>query len=122
MRQSADGERQGAGIHQAEGAVVRQDAYEIYKGGEHWATIEKELFTFFNCTFDVHVDPAGDLEAQGDLSDHEYTFTRDGTPVAQISKLWFAMGDTYGVDIAEGEDALLILASTVVIDLACHER
>ena len=34
----------------------------------------------------------------------------------------FAWTDTYGVDIAEGEDDILILASTVVIDMACHEQ
>ena len=39
-----------------------------------------------------------------------------------VSSCWFSWTDTYGVDIAEGEDDLLILASTVVIDLACHEQ
>jgi uncharacterized protein YxjI len=28
--------------------------------------------------------------------------------------------DTYGVEIADGEDDVLILASTVVIDMVCH--
>ena len=31
-----------------------------------------------------------------------------------------AWTDTYGVEIAEGEDDILILASAVVIDMACH--
>ena len=61
-----------------------------------------------------------DLEAEGNLTDHEYTFTRGGRTVATVSKQWFAMADTYGVDIAEGENDVLILASTVVIDLCCH--
>ncbi|MGB8356173.1 MAG: hypothetical protein WCD79_19910 [Chthoniobacteraceae bacterium] len=39
---------------------------------------------------------------------------------AEVSKRWFALTDTYGVDIAENEDDLLILASTVVIDMVCH--
>jgi len=96
--------------------------YELYRGDQHVATIKKELFTFFQCTFDIHVDDQGDLEARGDLSDHEYTVTRDGAPVAQISKQWFSWLDTYGVDIADGVDPVLILASTVVIDMSCHER
>lgn len=41
--------------------------------------------------------------------------------VATVSKQWFAWTDTYGVEIASGEDDVLILASTVVIDMACHE-
>ncbi len=96
--------------------------YELYRGEEHVATIKKEIFTFFQCTFDIHLDERGDLEAQGDLSDHEYVITRAGQPVAQISKQWFSWSDTYGVDVAESEDPVLILASTVVIDMCCHQR
>ena len=96
--------------------------YEIYRGEEHVATIKKELFTFFQCTFAVHVDGQSDLEAQGNFSDHEYVVTRDGGPVAQISKQWFSWSDTYGVDVADTEDAALMLATTVVIDMCCHER
>ena len=94
--------------------------YEIYRGEEHAATVKKEMFTFLRCTFHIHVDGQGDLEAKGNLSDHEYEFTRDGQTVAQVSKQWFTWGDTYGVEIADGEDPVLILASTVVIDLCCH--
>jgi uncharacterized protein YxjI len=96
--------------------------YELFRGDEHVATIRKELFTFFNCTFDIHVDGQGDLEAQGNFSDHEYVVTTGGETAAQISKEWFTWADTYGVDIADGIDPALILASTVVIDICCHEQ
>ena len=89
--------------------------YELYRGEEHVATIKKEMFTLFQCTFDIHIDHQGDLEAQGNLSDHEYSVIRDGEQVAQISS-----PDTYGVEIADNEDPLLFLASTVVIDMCCH--
>jgi uncharacterized protein YxjI len=94
--------------------------YEIYKDDRHYATIRKELFTFFKCSFVVHVEEQDDLDAEGNLTDHEYVITRKGERVAAISKQWFEWADTYGVDIAEGEDAILILASTVAIDLSCH--
>lgn len=94
--------------------------YEVYKDGVVHATIQKELFTFFKCTFTVHVEDQDDLDAEGDLTDHEYIITRNGEPVASISKQWFEWADTYGVEIADGEDPVLILASTVAIDLACH--
>ena len=61
-----------------------------------------------------------DLEARGSFTDHEYEFTRGGGAVAEVSKRWFSWTDTYGVDIARGQDDVLILASTVVIDLCCH--
>ena len=83
--------------------------------------VKKSLFTFFHCKFTVDVPGPDDLEAEGDFLDHEYQFTRGGTTVASVSKQWFSWSDTYGVEIAEGEDDVLILASTVVIDMACHE-
>jgi uncharacterized protein YxjI len=94
--------------------------YEIYRGGELAAIVKKELFTFFRCRFTVDVPGPDDLEAEGDFMDMEYTFARGGQAVAQVSKRWFAWSDTYGVDIADGEDDILILASTVVIDMVCH--
>jgi uncharacterized protein YxjI len=94
--------------------------YEIYRDDALVAVVKKELFTFFSCRFVVDVPGPDDLEANGDFMDHEYAFTRGGTRVATISKQWFAWSDTYGVDIADGEDDLLILASTVVIDMVCH--
>lgn len=94
-------------------------SYEIYKGDQLWATVKKELFTFFNCRFEVD-SGSGHLEAAGDFMNHVYTFTRGDQPVAEVSMRWFTLADTYGVDIAEGEDDILVLAATVVIDMACH--
>lgn len=94
--------------------------YEIYRGGELSAVVKKQLFTLFRCRFTVDVPGPDDLEAEGDFLDMEYTFTRSGRVVAEISKRWFSWADTYGVEIADGEDEVLILASTVVIDMACH--
>jgi uncharacterized protein YxjI len=94
--------------------------YEIYRGSQLVAVVTKSLFTFFHCKFTVDVPGPDDLEAEGNFLDHEYSFSRDGRPVAHVSKQWFTWTDTYGVDIADGEDAVLLLASTVVIDMACH--
>jgi uncharacterized protein YxjI len=96
--------------------------YEIEVHGRLAAVVKKELFTFFRCKFSVDVPGPDDLEAQGDFLDHEYAFERQGRAVAQISKRWFNWTDTYGVDIAEAEDDVLILASAVVIDMVCHQE
>jgi len=94
--------------------------YEIYRGGQLAAVVKKSLFTFLHCKFTVDVPGPDDLEAEGTFLDHEYSLTRGGRTVADISKKWFSMTDTYGVEIADGEDDILILASTVVIDMVCH--
>jgi len=95
--------------------------YEIYRDGALAAVVKKELFTFTHCTFTVDIPGPNDLKASGDFTNHEYVFERGGKIVALVSKKWFSWSDTYGVDVAEGEDDVLILASTVVIDM-CRSR
>ncbi len=94
--------------------------YEIHRNGAVAAVVKKHLFTLFRCKFTVDVPGPDDLEAQGNFLDMEYTFTRGEQPVAEVSKRWFSWTDTYGVDIRAGEDDVLILAGTVVIDMVCH--
>ena len=94
--------------------------YHIEKAGQVVAEVRKHLFTFFRCRFTVDVPGPDDLEATGSLLDREYTFSRHGRVVAEVSKRWFTMTDTYGIEIADGEDDVVILASAVIIDLACH--
>ena len=94
--------------------------YYIEREGRVIAEVRKHLFTLLRCKFTVDVPGPDDLEAQGSFLDHEYIFERHGRTVATVSKRWFSWADTYGVDIADGEDDILILASAVVIDLVCH--
>lgn len=96
--------------------------YEVYYGGQLYATVKKKLFTFLKCKFEVDIPGPDDLDAEGDFLDHEYTFSRHGQVVAAVSKRWFSWTDTYGIDVCKGEDDVLILASAVVIDLVCHDH
>ena len=95
-------------------------SYEITRDGKMLAFVTKSLFTLFNCKFTVDVPGPDDLEAKGSFTDHDYAFTRGSREVARVSKKWFSLTDSYGVDIENGEDDVLILASTVVIDMCCH--
>jgi len=94
--------------------------YEVFRSGKLAAVVKKEMFTLFKCRFTVDVPGPDDLEAEGDFLDHEYVFMRHGETVGQVSKRWFSLTDTYGVDVADSEDPVLILASAVVVDMACH--
>jgi uncharacterized protein YxjI len=96
--------------------------YYILRDGRPVATVKKQPFTFFRDVFDVEDAAAGELDATGDFIDHEYQFTRDGKPVATVSKRFFSWTDTYGIEIADGEDDVLILACAVVIDLCNHDE
>ena len=58
------------------------------------------------------------MEINGDLLSHEFTIERDSQTVATVSKRWLNMTASYAVDVAPGEDDLLILASVLALDLA----
>jgi uncharacterized protein YxjI len=96
--------------------------FEIARDGEVAAVVEKHLFTLFRCRFSVDVPGPDDLEAAGDFFDYEYEFRRGDRTVAQVSKRFFAFSDSYGIEIVAGEDPVLLLAATVVIDQCCHEK
>lgn len=102
--------------------IALSPTYTIYRDDQPYATVKKELFTLFRASFAIDVPGPDDLEAQGDFLDHEYSFTRGGQQVAQVSKRWLSLTDTYGIDVAAGEDDLLILACAVVIDLIAHDQ
>jgi uncharacterized protein YxjI len=94
--------------------------YEIHRNGKLAAVVKRQMFALFHHRFTVDVPGPDDLEATGDFLDHEYEFRRGDRVVATVSKRWFSLTDTYGIDIADGEDDVLILASAVVVDQACH--
>ena len=92
--------------------------YEITIGGKDVAEVRKHLFTPFGERFTIDVHGAGDMEINGDLLGHEFTIEREGQTVAAISKRWLTMTTSYAVDVAPGEDDVLVLASVLALDLA----
>jgi uncharacterized protein YxjI len=101
--------------------LALRDSMNILRSGQTIATIRKALFTPFRDKFTIDVPGGQDLEAQGNILEHEYTISRGGTAVARISKQWFTFSDTYGIEIVAGEDESLVLAIAVAIDEMAHD-
>ncbi|MFT3697753.1 MAG: LURP-one-related family protein [Kofleriaceae bacterium] len=94
--------------------------YEIYRDGYLAAVVKKELFRM-TPRFSVDVPGPDDLEIEGDVWGHEYFFTRNNQAVATVSKAWWTMADTFGVECLDSVDHILVLACTVVVDLVNHD-
>jgi uncharacterized protein YxjI len=94
---------------------------DVFRGDQAVATITKALFSPFSDKYQVSLAGGGALRVDGDLFDHEYTLRRDDAVIASISKRWFTFSDTYGIDIAPGEDEPLILAIAVALDEMSHD-
>lgn len=93
-----------------------RDTMEIEREGDTVATIKKALITPLRDRFAIELEAGGELNAKGNIVDHEYEIERDGKKIAEISKRWFRVRDTYGIEVAPGQDDALILAAVVCID------
>jgi len=93
-------------------------AYEVSVSGQKAAKTRKHLATPFGDRFTIHLPGPDDLEVRGNLFDHEFTIRRGDQTVATIFKRWLSMRDTYELDVAPGQDDVLILASVLAMDLA----
>jgi uncharacterized protein YxjI len=94
-----------------------KDSMEVEgPGGEQMAMVKKALITPLRDRWTVKIRGGPDLEVQGNILDHEYTIGEGRDKVAEVSKKWFRVRDTYGVEIEPGQDDILILAVTACID------
>jgi uncharacterized protein YxjI len=85
--------------------------------GETLATVKKALVTPVRERWTVKVGAGPDLEVQGNILDHEYEIEAADHKVAEVSKKWFRVADTYGVEVKPGQNDVVILAVTVAIDM-----
>src|SRR3954452_1885694 len=94
-----------------------RDTMEIEDAdGRTVARVKQAMITPLRDRMTVEVVDGPDLKVQGNLLDHEYSVEADGAPVAEVSKRWFRVADTYGVEIQPGQNDVLLLAVTTVID------
>ncbi|MCB8958366.1 MAG: LURP-one-related family protein [Nocardioides sp.] len=99
-----------------------RDTMEIEDASGHTvATVKKAMITPLRERFKIELAAGGELEAHGNIVDHEYEIERGGTKVAEVSKRWFRVADTYGVEVEDGQDPVLALAITVVVDQMTHD-
>ncbi len=88
--------------------------------GESLASVKKALITPLRERWVVRVHNGPDLTVQGNILDHEYEIGEGRDKIAEISKKWFRLSDSYGVAIEPGQNDVLILAVAVCIDEMAH--
>jgi uncharacterized protein YxjI len=82
--------------------------------GDREATVRKAMG--LGDRFAVEVENGPDLKVKGQIGDHEYKIERDGDRVAEVSKKWFTIRDTYGVEVEHDADTVLALCITVAVE------
>jgi len=89
--------------------------------GRDMAVIKKALIAPLGDRWDVNVKGGPDLDMQGNILDHEYSITQGRKKIAEVSKKWLSLTDTYGVEVAAGQNDILILAVAIAIDMMAHD-
>ena len=113
---------QGNEIYKIQEKKVRvRESMNIYRGDDVVAKVHNALVTPMRDRFQIEVPGGADFTTKGNILYHEYVMERDGKAMAIVSKNWFRVRDTYGVEVADTEDTLLVLAMTVCIDMMSHE-
>lgn len=112
-------------IKDADGAVVStmqqrvarvRDTMKVDRPGKPSASIQKAMISPLRERWTIKADDIGEIAVQGNLLDHEYSFEHQGKKIAEVSKRWVRVRDTYGVQVEPGADTALVLAATIAID------
>jgi uncharacterized protein YxjI len=85
--------------------------------GESMAKVHKALITPLRDRWKVDLADGQELHVTGNIVDHEYALEGDDGKVAEVSKKWFRVRDTYGIQVKPGTDTLLVLAVGVALDV-----
>jgi uncharacterized protein YxjI len=98
-----------------------KDSMEVEDAhGKRVAMIKKAIISPVRDRWTVKIKDGPDLDVKGNILDHEYKIGEGRDKVAEVSKKWFRIRDSYGVEIDPGQDDIVILAVTVAIDQMAH--
>src|SRR6266480_982506 len=98
--------------------------YEIYRNGQHWATMH-EQFRLFGERFKVEGSNGMVFHVNGDIWRWNFSVTDNyGNLMAQIGRQFSLFRDSYAVDVAPGVDAPFVIALAIVIEMVKehHEK
>jgi uncharacterized protein YxjI len=116
-------DKQGNELVAIQERVMRiKNTYRIYRKGNVLATVKLVLMSPLRQGFEVHIAGGKNMEAGGNIVDHEYKIHERLRKMAEVSKKWFTEADSYGVLIVPGDDDVLVLAITSVIDMILEVR
>ncbi|MEV7345147.1 LURP-one-related family protein [Streptomyces sp. NPDC093544] len=109
-------------IHQK--MLALRDTMIIERDGDPLATIKRKRLSLLRNHYRVSLVDGTELDVSGKILDREFAIDYDNELLAQISRRWLHVRETYGVDVVreDADQALLIAVAVCVIHLAEKER
>ena len=102
--------------------IAIRETMEIEHDGQVVATVRKALISPLHHRSVIDLADGSQLEAVGNILGKEFDIQAGGQPIAHISRSWFRLRDTYGVDIAPGQNDALLVAIAVCLDQIHHDE
>jgi uncharacterized protein YxjI len=109
-------------IHQKMFAL--RDTMVIERDGAELARIRRKRLSLLRNHYRVELVDGTELDVSGKILDREFAVEYDGELLADISRRWLRVRDTYGVSVVreDADPALLLAVAVCVIHLAEKER
>jgi uncharacterized protein YxjI len=101
---------------QAKVAYLRDTMDVTGPNGERLASVRKQMISPVRDRFTIDIAGGPLLEVQGNVVAHEFSISSPDGEVAEVSRWWFRPRDSYGVEVAPGQNDVVILAAVVTID------
>ena len=116
-------DRNGREVAKIQERMLRvKDSMEIEDAnGKQVGMVKKALITPIRERWTVKIKDGPDLDVQGNILDHEYSIGEGRDKVAEVSKKWFRIRDSYGIEVDAGQDDAVILMIAIAIDEMAHE-
>ncbi|GAA3128598.1 LURP-one-related/scramblase family protein [Streptomyces rectiviolaceus] len=104
--------------------LALRDTMVIERDGEALATVRRKRLSLLRNHYRVELVDGTELDVSGKILDREFAIEYDGELLADISRRWFRVRETYGLHVTreDADPALLLAIAVCVIRLAEKER
>ncbi|MEU1331232.1 LURP-one-related family protein [Streptomyces sp. NPDC005865] len=101
-----------------------RDTMVIEREGEPLAKVKRKRLSLLRNHYRVELVDGTELDVSGKILDREFAIEYDGELLADVSRRWFSVRETYGLQIVrdDADPALLLAVAVCVIRLAEKER
>jgi len=89
--------------------------YNIYIGHTYFASMEI-VFSYLSLKYMLKLSNGQIIDIEGNWKEYDFIYSRDGAIIAVVSKSFSTLNESFGIEINPGEDVVLIIAATVVLD------
>jgi uncharacterized protein YxjI len=99
-----------------------RDTMVVERGGDAVAKVHKKLISPLRHRMTIDLDDGQEWTATGDIIEKNYVIESEQGVVAQTSRKWFRIRDTYGIEVHHPDVALVISVAVAVDELAEDAR